>query len=333
MEVMTARYNLNDFTNITFAGFECSLPEETLSIITELAQQVGSPTYIRTPVFTKRENGLSRNNAIGSASTQVDSFTKKKRRNKPQEVMSDADWDTIRSFQATKIEQKKGLDAQIDIIRCYLNKMTEKNFADLCEQIYVVLDEILCGETCDVDMMRIGNAIFEIASNNRFYSKLYADLYANLIRKYEIMNTIFETTLAGFLTVFDNIDRAVSEEDYDKFCKINLDNERRKSLSSFFVNLTANKIITEDKLIELTVILIKKVLDYINTDGMKSEVDEIMENIAILYSKELFVRYKTDIQDGKSFIQVIEMLARSKAKTFASLSNKTIFKCMDMVEM
>ena len=154
-----------------------------------------------------------------------------------------------------------------------------------------------------------------------------------LFEKYEIMNTIFETTLDGFLKIFDNIERVVSEEDYDKFCKINLDNERRKSLSSFFVNLTANKIITEDKLIELTVILIKKVLDFINTDGMKSEVDEIMENIAILYNKELFARYKNDIQDGKSFVQIIEMLARSKAKTYVSLSNKTIFKCMDMVEM
>ena len=328
------RYNLTDFTNITFGNFECSLPEETLDIITELAQQVGSPTYIRTPVFTKREGGLVRTNATGESRNQVDSFTKKKRRNnKPQEVMSDADWDTVRSFQATKIEPKKGLDAQIDIIRCYLNKMTEKNFADLCEQIYTVLDDILEAESCDADMMRIGNAIFEIASNNRFYSKLYADLYANLIRKYEIMNTIFETTLDGFLKIFDNIERVVSEEDYDKFCKINLDNERRKSLSSFFVNLTANKIITEDKLIELTVILIKKVLDFINTDGMKSEVDEIMENIAILYSKELFARYKNDIQDGQSFVQVIEMLARSKAKTYVSLSNKTIFKCMDMVEM
>ncbi len=329
-----ARYNLIDFTNITFGDFECSLPEETLNIITELAQQVGSPTYIRTPVFTKRDSGLLRNNTMGSATNQVDSFTKKKRRNnRPVEVMNDTDWNTVRSFQATKIEQKKGLDAQIDIIRCYLNKMTEKNFTDLCEQIYTVLDVILESESCDDDMMRIGNAIFEIASNNRFYSKLYADLYANLIRKYEIMNTIFETTLAGFLTIFDNIERVVSEEDYDKFCKINMDNERRKALSSFFVNLTANKIITEDKLIDLTINLIMKVLDYLNKEGMKSEVDEIMENIAILYSKELFVRYKNNIHDDKTFIQVIEMLARSKAKTFASLSNKTIFKCMDMVEM
>ena len=123
------------------------------------------------------------------------------------------------------------------------------------------------------------------------------------------------------------------DEDYDKFCKINLDNERRKALSSFFVNLTANKIITEDKLIDLTINLIMKVLDYLTKEGMKSEVDEIMENIAILYSKELFAKNKNEIHDGKTFIQVIEMLARSKAKTFASLSNKTIFKCMDMVEM
>ena len=37
-----------------------------------------------------------------------------------------------------------------------------------------------------------------MASNNIFYSKLYADLYTELIHKYEIMNTIFEANLSKF---------------------------------------------------------------------------------------------------------------------------------------
>ena len=49
------RYNLTDFHNITFNGFDIKLPEESLSIISEIAQQVGSPTYIRTPIFAKKE--------------------------------------------------------------------------------------------------------------------------------------------------------------------------------------------------------------------------------------------------------------------------------------
>jgi len=50
---MGLRYTLKDFTEITFNGFNIKLPEETLITITELSQQVGSPTYIRTPTFQK----------------------------------------------------------------------------------------------------------------------------------------------------------------------------------------------------------------------------------------------------------------------------------------
>jgi hypothetical protein len=42
-------------TNL-FNGFDIKLPEETLVMITELSQQVGSPTYIKTPIFQKREH-------------------------------------------------------------------------------------------------------------------------------------------------------------------------------------------------------------------------------------------------------------------------------------
>ena len=329
MEVMT-RYNLDDFNNITFNGFACDLPEDTLSLISELAQQVGSPTYIRTPVFPKRENNLIKN---GNATNTVDNFTKRKRKNKASEVLTDADWESIRTFQATKIERNtEGINADIDILRTSLNKMTEKNYDDLLEKIIDVLDRLVDGETTQDDMIRVGNEIFEIASNNRFYSKIYADLYSELIHKYDVLKNIFESSLKSFLCIFENIEKGNPDEDYDNFCKVNRDNERRKSLSSFFVNLTINGMITQEKLIELTTNLLKKVQEYIIMDNMKSEVDETVENIAILYNKDWFAN-TGDIVDGLNFMQIIEKMARSKVKTYSSLSNKSIFKFMDMIEM
>ena len=52
------KYNLSDINNIIFQGFDFELPEETLKIISELALQVGSPDYVKTPVFQKRENPM-----------------------------------------------------------------------------------------------------------------------------------------------------------------------------------------------------------------------------------------------------------------------------------
>ena len=58
---MTAKlnkYSLNDFNNLLFNGFNYELPAETIGIISELALEVGSPDYVKTPIFQKRENPM-----------------------------------------------------------------------------------------------------------------------------------------------------------------------------------------------------------------------------------------------------------------------------------
>jgi hypothetical protein len=136
------------------------------------------------------------------------------------------------------------------------------------------------------------------------------------------------------MELFNCIEYVDSEKDYDKFCKINKDNERRKALSLFFVNLTINKIISEDKLKEMASSLLSRLLTFILEENRKNEVDEITENIALLYSynKQLYDTCEEKF-DGISFGEMIEKLAHCKAKTYPSLSNKAIFKFMDLVEM
>ena len=334
--MQTMRYTLNDFTDITFAGFDIKLPDETMSIITELALQVGSPTYIKTPIFAKRENNLKAGgggtNTIFSVTGGGSDFKRKKRGNRAVEVLNDDDWETIRTFQTTVIEQKVGIDAQIDLIRSSLNKMTEKNYGEHSSKIIEILNQLIVEGVIETDMQKVGNAIFEIASNNRFFSKLYADLYTLLIEQFEIMRAIFDSNFNVFLDIFKTIESGNPDANYEHYCKVVKDNERRKALSSFFVNLTVNGVIKKDKLIELTFNLLNQVLVFMKEENKKSEVDEIIENIFILYNKEWFENSDERI-DGETFIKVIERLARSKAKDYPSLSNKTIFKCMDMIEM
>lgn len=328
---MALKYTLKDFVDITFNGFDIKLPEETLVMITELSQQVGSPTYIKTPIFQKREHTTKMaHDGIGAG---IGDF-KKKRKNKATEIINDADWETIRTFQTTKIEQKVGVDAHIDCLRFWLNKMTDKTFAESCEKILEILNQLIQEETTALDMMRVGNAIFEIASNNRLFSKLYADLYCRLIQDYAVMKDVFNENLTTFMGLFTTIEYVNPEKDYDKFCKINIDNERRKALSLFFVNLTTNKIISEQRLCSMVCDLLSKLVAFVKEDNRKNEVDELAENISILYSynKQLFDSCE-ELFDGERFLTVIEKFANSKAKTYPSLSNKAIFKFMDLIEM
>jgi len=322
-----SRYTLNDFTNITFNGFDIRLPDETISIITELALQVGSPTYIKTPNFAKRENVLKMGGDLNGGD-----FKKKKRGNRAVEILNDEDWESIRTFQTTVIEQKVGIGAKIDLIRSSLNKMSEKNYDEHSQKILEVLNQLIEDGTSECDMQSVGNAIFEIASNNRFFSKLYADLYTLLIENYQMMRVIFDQCFDSFLDIFKNIENVSPDVDYDKYCKVVKDNDSRKSLSAFFVNLAMNGVIQKSQIIDLAFNLLEQVLAYMKEDNKRSEVDEIIENICILYKKDWFDESVQQI-NGDSFVKVIENLARSKPKDYPSLSNKSIFKCMDMIEM
>lgn len=58
MTSVTLRYTLEEIENIVFRGFEYSIPDDVLEKISNLSVQVGSPDYIKTPVFKKRENPM-----------------------------------------------------------------------------------------------------------------------------------------------------------------------------------------------------------------------------------------------------------------------------------
>ena len=330
------KYPLSNFQSISSNGFDFKIPDETIRIINELASQVGSPTYIKTPNFHRKEgiskpvpNGLGGGSSNyggggGGGSSGFDDGYKKKRRGGATEIVNDEDWENLRTYQPTKIDAKEGI---IDQIRFALNKISDKNYQEHFTKIIELLDTVSSPE----EMMTVSTSIFDIASNNRFYSKLYADLYTELIHKYEIMNTIFEANLNKFLELFQKIEYVDSSKDYNRFCEINKDNEKRKALSAFFVNLTHTGIISQDKLFELTGDLLNQLIILIEQTDKKNEVDEISENIGILYNKKLFNKCTLQINE-MTILQIITKLSKSKVKTFPSLTNKSIFKFMDILE-
>jgi len=300
------KYTLKDFDEIIFNGFNLVLPDETVEIISKLSQQVGSPDYVKTPVFKKRDN-------------KELPFKKKK----GAEV-------TTKSFQTTRLEEKVGTDAHIDMIRSNLNKMTDKNYIDIRNKIFDTIDGIMT-ETDDIN--RVSTVIFEIASNNRFFSKMYAELYADLINKYDVMKGVFENSLTQFTQLFDTIEYVESTVDYDKFCKINKDNERRKALSAFFTNLMDNNIISKERIVEITRNLLFQMYTFISMENKKNEVDELTENIALLYRPDLYATITYEPIDGMNITQLIDMIAHSKTKDYKSLTNKALFKFMDLLNL
>ena len=320
MTAMAMIYSLDSINEILFNGFDYKLPDETLEIISNLALQVGSPDYVKTPVFQKRVNPMK------VEPVQKEHF-KKNKRSKAVEVVNDEDWETIRTFQ---------INAQIDAIRVNLNKMTDKNYQDMRNKIIEVIDSLVADNISVQDMAQLSATIFEIASNNRFYSKIYADLYSELSNKYEMMKTTFETNLEKFTDLFNTIDYVDPNINYDKFCEINKINEKRKSLAAFYLNLMSNGIITKKQIMEITRNLLAQLYKFSSQDDKKNEVDELAETVAILYKKDLYADDEgADYEqiEGYTIGEIIEKITNSKVKDYKSLTNKTLFKFMDLVDM
>jgi len=327
----TYTYNLEAFTTIAFNGFEFTIPQETMDIITKLAVQVGSPSYIKTPTFHVRPN-----NAVGPQFGQTGSYGGIKKKSKHSQDISAADWESIRNFQATKIETRLGIDGMFDKLRIQFNKISDKNYNEIKTHITTLLDELVEDEASPEDMTKIGNALFDIAANNRFYSKLYADLYAELIGRYEMMKEAFQNSFQSFSSQFENVECGDPEENYDEFCRINKVNECRRALSLFFVNLTHNGILTHSQLLGTLHTLMVQMVSLLNVAGKQNEVNELVEIISIIYSKPLVKQGQNSESDycidGASIEETIKKIASSKPKTYASLSSKSKFKFMDILD-
>ena len=75
------KYSMDVFNKLDIGSF--TLPEVTVQQIQILTKQVSAPSYQKTPVFPKK--------------------TYQKRKSKPNQQISNEDWETIRNFKTTEI--------------------------------------------------------------------------------------------------------------------------------------------------------------------------------------------------------------------------------------
>jgi hypothetical protein len=334
------KYNLQQVNAIMFAGFEYLIPDDSINMLNFLTGQIGSSAFINSNVFQKKEPVEVKDTSLSD--DQGYKLDKRRRKgNKGMEV-SNEDWDSIRSFQATKIDHKSGLDALIDKLKLAMSKLTKDKYLVIRDQIIGVLNEIVAEESDHTILTeRIGNIMLDIVLSNKTLLKLYADLYCDLLGSYVWLRESIDSHFQKYLDLFKEMKYYDPDKDYDKFCDMNVINEKRKLTSQLFVYLAVNGLLSRLSIYELLVSLLRTMFDYINLSDKKFEVDEITANMAILFNKEIIKTvedasdYDEDLYiiNGLTIIELIRVFAKSKAKDYKSLSNKSIFKCMDLVEM
>lgn len=317
---METRYSISDIENIIFNGIQFQLPPYVIDAITGIANKVGAADYIRTPQFNK----MTPNGVVGTAG---ENGYNTKKRNKNNEIQ-DEDWNNIRKFQTTEIKKKDGIDVNIDNIRKYLNKITEKNYDKLSEQVCQEITYIVSASTEDLN--KIGYAIFTIASGNAFYSKTYAKLYNDLMTRYDFMENIFKSNLNTFSELFTTIEYYNPNVDYDKFCENNKTNDKRRALCMFYVNLMKENAIEKTHMIDIIDDVQTYMMTKVQDEGNKEIVDELSENLFILITNSY--EYLEHEDGWENIIDNITVYSKSNVKDFPSATTKSIFKHMDIID-
>lgn len=307
------RYYLSDFENYISQNKLQNLPDKTLNIITQLASQVGAPEYVKTPQFKPNYTNFNR------------------RRKKENEFIDDNDWETFRNFQTTEIVKHEGLDINLHKMRKSLNILTSKNYSKILNEIVEEFDFVMKNKTPN-DVLVISNLFYEIVSTNTLYSNLSAKLFKELYDKTDNFKKILDQNVKNIELKINNIKYIDPDIDYDLFCDNNKNNEKIRGEFLFLSNLVKIDVVSIDCAINIIDILFTILNKYIEEKDKKNEIDELSEIIYIFVSNVFNLIKNFDNEKSNNIFSTIENISKMKMKTTPGISNKCIFKHMDLLD-
>jgi len=305
------KYTVREFYDIKEKiNVDDYISQETVEYISSLTEKVGAPSYSKTPIFNNKNK------------------PRKKKRN---QELSDTDWEAIRQFQTTDLVLGTSeIEKDIDEIRIILNKLTNDNIMFVNDEIINKLDSIMARDISKEEMENVGEVIYDIVSSNKFYSNIFVDVYEKIINKYSKLNEVMKTLSETKLEIFDNIEVEDADKDYNKFCEVNKTNDLRRANALFIVNLMKRNIITQELLMSIILKLQNNLFETIKEKNMKPKAEEISELLFIIITNSSEILDEHDNWD--EIHSNIKNISDMETKDYESLSNKVVFKHMDILD-
>lgn len=223
----------------------------------------------------------------------------------------------IEKIKKTVIVKKESTVSEILKI---LNKISEKNYEKLKDELCILVKSIDSVE--DVDKITL--VIFNIASSNLFYSKLFSKLYKELIDINRSFYDIFQIHYHKYFAEIQAFDYTTTT-DYDKFCEYTKKINQMDSVLTFFINLMKTNNCDIENITDLCILLEDKLLN-------DKEYEKIEQNEQILHC--IYIIFKECI-DYLLFHENLETIVRKvkEIRLHPRLSPKMKFKCMDLDDL
>jgi hypothetical protein len=233
------------------------------------------------------------------------------------------------AFKATVFAALDNTQSLIGDIRVLFNKINETNCTEKMESIVEKIDEIRdsvdFGDDAELaDRMRqVYDAIYKVAVSNKMFSKVYAYVISHINNKYDI-HDMFEQKMEEYMKSMENIVDVDANLDYDAYCNFTAVNNTRKNFTALLcemAKLDGSKI----NMNNICNTLLQKVTASIDDANKQKEVEEITENLVIIFS-----HFKEELLE--SCKPAIKVLASYKTGEKPGLSSRTKFKYVDLAE-
>lgn len=249
-------------------------------------------------------------------------------------------WKEQPEFVCTVIEKKEeGIDKWISEIRTCLNKMSSKNYQTQKDSIIDYLNKCIETSISEEDeknnIKTIASYIFTTASNNKFFSEIYAKLYSELITYNNVFKDILINYVHNFSTSVEQIQYASPSDNYENYCSYVRQIESRKSSAHFICNIMKLDIIPILKVLKILQCYQETILKYIDLDDKNNEIEELAEIIYIILKEcsHCFDKCKGEWIWKFVIISNIDTMSKFTKKDKNSLSSRSIFKFKDMKDI
>lgn len=323
---MLMRYTLNDYEQIKTEQIENDiLSEQTIKDFEKLYNLVNEYIATLPPVTTN----------------EYTNYDKKKHRknykHNNRKYDNNGQWAQQVPFKVTKIEKKEGIDVKYSDMRSILNKITLKNQETLLPKVIEIVNYIMNEDESDSEdedtqeqdsYSRITDVLLDIVKKIKTGHQVYVNVLKEIIQCYPSFVTQITDFVTAYKNTYDDIINIDANDNYDGYCDLVKQNDYRRSNSSFMINLTEQKLVSENELITIIDNLLNRVLDNIDNEQKTVLIEEITENLSIfIINSHSFL--KTHSQ-WESLIEKLNRCSKLKAKEHKSISSRIVFKYMDI---
>ena len=304
------KYSIHDFENLSYTY---RLPDSILETINKLTILVDSPEYNKTPIFQNNDKFKIKKKGYYGNNNQNHNQNHNRQANK--EVFENTE-----VLVKTVIKKNtEGVVKEVDCLRKFLNKLTESNYDTISNSIIAMFVDININYSYE-DALIISDRLFNMVVDNTLFSGIYARLFFSL-KDYKF---IIETIMIYF-NKFSLVINSYRETNTK--ATINLLTKNKASIL-LLINLMKETLISNKEIIDIIIQVQDTILLTTNIEDKKIEVDELTELLYVML-KNTFTHI-TDPEIIEKIANNINYIANMKVKNRVSITNKAIFKHMDM---